>query len=73
MSTSTPNPLQLFADSGIAPLLFYLAAFIFSIYSLIIAYHWLRYSQRSRITVPVLIAYGAGAALFLGFAASGLV
>ncbi len=73
MPTSTPNPLRLFEASGIAPVVFYVAAFIFALYSLVIAYHWLRYSRHSALTMPVLIAYGIGAAVLLGFAASGLL
>ncbi len=66
----------LFSDAqlsqGIA-LLFLFLFVIWTVYTLVSAYHWLRYGHRSAVAIPALITHVAVSFLLASYAVSGLV
>lgn len=52
----------------------FLAFFVlWSIYTFISAYHWLRYGHNSAVAIPALIVHGVVSWLLAGYAVSGLL
>ncbi|MES2668117.1 MAG: hypothetical protein V4644_00265 [Patescibacteria group bacterium] len=47
--------------------------FVWSIYTLIAAYHWLRYGHNSAVAIPALVVHVVVSWLLAGYAVSGLL
>lgn len=64
------GPFKNLADSslGIPLLVFFVSLFAFSIISLALLYHWLKYGKGSINRFFIIIAYFGGAFIFLGIA-----
>jgi len=58
--------------SALYPVAFALAFFIWLAFTLIIAYHWFRYSHRSTLTVPALALHVVVSGTLMLISASGL-
>lgn len=58
--------------TAIADALFYLVVALVVIYTLIAAYHWIRYGHRSVLAVPALAIHVAVSLGFIGYAITGL-
>ena len=58
---------------GIVSLAFLVLFVVWSIYTLISAYHWLRYGHRSAVAIPALLIHVVVSWLLAGYAASGLI
>jgi len=58
--------------TAIADALFYLIVALVVIYTLIAAYHWIRYGHRSVAAIPALAIHVAVSLGFIGFALTGL-
>lgn len=59
--------------SGIMSIVFLVLFIVWALYTLIAAYHWLRYGHRPLLAIPVLVVYVAVSWLLAGYAASGLI
>ncbi len=57
---------------AIAHGLFYIVVTLAIIYTVIAAYHWLRYGYRSVLTIPALAVHIAVSLALVGYASSGL-
>lgn len=60
------------ADS-ILSIVFLVLFIIWSLYTLVSAYHWLRYGHKSIVAIPALLVHVAVSWLLAGYAASGLI
>lgn len=53
--------------------LFLIVAFVWAIYTLVLIYHWIRYSHAAAIAVPAIGIHLAVSIVLILYAASGLV
>ena len=58
--------------SGIVSIILLMLAIVWALYTLISAYHWLRYGHRSAVAIPALITHVAVSWLLASYAGSGL-
>ncbi|KND47511.1 MAG: hypothetical protein AB199_03715 [Parcubacteria bacterium C7867-004] len=70
-----PSPTVLF--TGLDPVqvisvLFTVLFIIWAIYTIVTAYHWLRYGHRSAVAIPALITHVAVSGFLALFAVSGI-
>ncbi len=77
MAQIAPFPSPMDYLSGIDPaqvisVLFAILFIIWSVYTLITAYHWLRYGHRSSVAIPALITHVLVSGFLALFAVSGL-
>lgn len=74
VSGITPLPFFTPVEAEQAVAIVFAIAFIFwAIFSLISAYHWLRYGNRSSIAIPALITHLVVSSLIAMYAVSGFV
>lgn len=72
-----PFPAPSILLSGIDPaqvisVLFAILFFIWAVYTVVTAYHWLRYGHRSAVAIPALITHVLVSGYLALFAVSGL-
>jgi hypothetical protein len=65
-------PPALFNPDVVAYAFFFVVAFVAVIFTLVVAYHWVRYGHRSPLSIPALALHIFVATGLLLFAASGL-
>ncbi|HEY0979268.1 MAG TPA: hypothetical protein VGE23_00265 [Candidatus Paceibacterota bacterium] len=68
-----PAFLSTLPVESVVSLLFLALFALWLVYTLVSAYHWLRYGHRSAVAIPVLIVHVVVSWLLAGYAASGLV
>lgn len=76
MQTETPNQAPLLLGSNIETIVSLVFLFLFvvwAVYTLISAYHWLRYGHRSVVAIPALIVHVVVSWLLAGYAVSGII
>ena len=76
MQTETPNQALLLLGSNIETIVSLVFLFLFivwAVYTLISAYHWLRYGHRSIVAIPALVVHVAVSWLLAGYAVSGII
>ncbi|HRH55917.1 MAG TPA: hypothetical protein PK609_03570 [Candidatus Paceibacterota bacterium] len=61
------------STDGVLSIVFLVLFIIWTIYTLVAAYHWLRYGHRSAVAIPALIVHVVVSWLLAGYAASGLI
>ena len=71
------SPFVLFGKLGItghsvALVLFSVVLLFWVIYTLVVIYHWVRYSHASRVATPAIALYLVGSCVFMLLALSGL-
>lgn len=70
----TPPAFLAGADAqGIVSIVFLVLFIVWVLYTLVSAYHWLRYGHRSAVAIPALIIHVVVSWLLAGYAASGLI
>ncbi len=63
---------SLIDPSALALALFYLVVVLVLIYTLIVAYHWLRYGHRSIAAIPAIAIHVTVSLALIGYALTGL-
>lgn len=74
-SSASFTPLPLFTEieaQQAVSILFTLLFILWALYTLITAYHWLRYGHRSSVAIPALITHVVVSGLLAAYAVSGL-
>lgn len=66
------NPLPAFDISQAIPVLFLAVFAVWAVFSLVLAYHWVRYGHQSWLMVPALLTHVAVSGLIILFIMSGL-
>ena len=64
--------VSLIDPNMVALTLFYLIIVLVLVYSIIAAYHWLRYGHRSVLTIPALAIHVTVSLALIGYALTGL-
>jgi len=75
--TPVSSPFALFGKLGIsghevALVLFLVVALFWALYTLVVIYHWVRYSHASKVAMPAIALYLVGSCVFIVLALSGL-
>lgn len=58
---------------GIVSIVFLVLFIIWSVYTLVAGYHWLRYGHNSALAIPILIVHAVVSWLLAGYAVSGII
>jgi predicted ferric reductase len=64
--------LKFVSMDALATWLFYIVVMLVILYTLIAAYHWIRYGHRSVVTIPALAVHISVSLGLIGFALTGL-
>lgn len=72
------DPAVALAQAGVSvdavlSLAFLVLFIVWALYTVVSAYHWLRYGHNSAIALPVLVVHVVVSWLLAGYAASGLI